>query len=101
MIMSTKDKEVNEKSNILIANKQKQPRKSFVPPKSTAANIQKVKPAVKSSIAFPTEEYRLAITMNYKKCGFTTLQAYMKALLDLSLSDNDVILKLINLNNNK
>ena len=88
MTVDVKDKKRQE------IDKEKKTRKSFVVQQEKKIKV-KIKHAVKSSISFPTEEYRLAITETYKKYGFTTLQSYIKALLDLALKDKEVNFKLI------
>lgn len=77
----------------------KKTRKSFVLPE-VPVNIEKIKKtpkpnkSVKSSIGFPNEEYRLLVTEAYKKCGFSTMKAYIMALIDLSINDEDTYIKL-------
>jgi hypothetical protein len=97
--MPTEDKETKNKSKPLSATKQKQARKSFVPPELVVQpNEKKHKPTapiIKSSIAFPTDEYRLMITKTYKKYGFTNMKSYIMSLIDISIENENVAQQLM------
>ncbi len=67
--------------------KKKQVRKSFILAEIPITKKPKVKQSIKSSLTFPTEDYRLMVTKTYKEYGFSTMRAYLMALIDLSIED--------------
>jgi len=87
-----------EKENAKQEKLDSKKRKSYNLPEIKSTNSSKKKRVrVKlptTTISFPNEDFRLAITETYKSLGYTTLKSYLLALINLSMKDENIKNKL-------